>query len=644
MKSEILAPAGSFDSLRAAVDAGADAVYLGFTDFSARASAKNFDYSNFGEAVEYAYTRGVEIFIALNTVIVSKKELIKAVEIAKFALSCGVCNFIVQDLGLARILGEMSDKVRLHASTQTSLTTAAAANFLSPLEFSRYVLARELTIEEIAKYTDDVSGESEGFIHGAHCYCISGQCYLSAFCGGRSANRGSCAQPCRQPFSGDYPLSLSDLSFIDHKEKLEEIGVSSFKIEGRLKRAKYVAAAVEAVSLGKKTKILSDIFRRGEHTDGFLTGKRDSSMYGVRDKGDVLLSNKAIESFKMPEEKKMPLDIEVSVLSDKFSAKFIFGEIAVLVEGERPSPSKNKPLDESSLKDSLSKLGDSPFYLNSFKAEIEDNLFLSKSEINALRRLGVEKIIKKLLPAPIESEVPRFEYSERAKRRGEQFGVFLSANQINDNIYSFFDKIFLPNDEIKKLESRFLEKVNSILPISFKEHCEIIGDSPLCEGFDGIAAAKAVGKNPVADFSLNITNAEAAKTLSLLGVSSLVISPECSVSEAKFFPSDIAVGICGYGKMPVMKSRIPPKNKKSDEYLIDGIGERFLISQYDDISVIYNSRPIYIGDKKEALSSIDFYTLRFTDEDIYEIEEVIKLFKMGGEYKRAFSRAFYFKR
>ncbi len=644
MSGEILAPAGSFESLRAAVDAGADAVYLGFTEFSARKSAKNFDFSNFKEAVAYAYTRGTLIYIALNTVIVSKKELIKAVEIAKFALSCGVCNFIVQDIGLARILRELSAEVSLHASTQTSLTTATAANFLKPLGFSRYVLPRELTIDEVVNYTDEVYAETEGFIHGAHCYCISGQCFLSAFCGGRSANRGACAQPCRQPFSGDYPLSLSDLSFIDHKDKLVNASVRSFKIEGRLKRAEYVAAAVEAVKIGNMTSALSDIFRRGNHTDGFLMGKRDSAMYGIRSKEDVLLSNKAVESFKMPEMKRIPLGIKAEISKERFSAIFSCGEIEVSLEGERPSIAKSVPLDETSLRSSFSKLGDSPFSLCSFEAKIEENLFLRKSAINAIRREGVEKIALQLLPKAIDCSMPTFNYTKRTVRPQSLYGVFLTASQINDKIYSWFDKIFLPTDEIKKLHSRYLEKSNSILRMNFGKHREIIGDTPLCEGFDGIAAAVSSERNPIADFSVNITNAEAAKTLLQLKVPSVVISPECSANEAALFPEEITLGICAYGKIPVMKSRIPPKTKQDKDYLIDGTGERFLVSQNNDISTIYNSRPIYLFDKKDSLGFVDFYTLRFTDEDISSIEEVLHLFDLGGEYKKPFTRAFHFKR
>ncbi len=645
MRSEILAPAGSFESLQAAVNSGADAVYLGFSDFSARASAKNFDFSNFEKAVTYAYTRGVEIYVALNTIIVSKSEMQKALEIASFALSCGVCDFIVQDLGLARLMSALSDRVRLHASTQTALTTASAANFLKPVGFMRYVLPRELTLSEIESYSKSTDGQTEAFIHGAHCFSVSGQCYMSAFCGGRSGNRGSCAQPCRQPFSGDYPLSLSDLSFIDYKDELIKADVCSFKIEGRLKRPEYVAAAVLAVKEGKRTKILSDIFSRGEHTDGFLTGKRDFSMYGVREKGDVLRSNSALERFEMPPEKKVPLDITVSVLKDKFYAQFKSGDVSIEVEGEKPSIAKNLPLSIETLKESLSKLGDSPFFINSFSAEIGDELFLPKSAINALRREGCDRLVQKMLPKAIETIPQSLTYKERKKRKNQKlFGVFESASQISDKIYSQFEKVFLPSEEIKKLPSKYSEKANSYLPVSFDEKREVLGEAPLCTAIDGIAAAKSAGKSPIADFSANITNAEAAKTMQTLGVSAVVISPECSVSEVKFFPEDISVGITAYGKMPLMKSRVSPKNKTDKSYLTDKIGERFFITKSGDIWTIHSSRPVYLGDKKSELAYIDFFTLRFTDEKADEIEEVIELFQSGGEYKKPFTRAFYFKR
>ena len=245
---EILAPCGGEDSLPAALNSGADAVYLGVTAFSARRNAKNFDLGALSDAVRLCHISGVKVYVTLNT-LVFDDELTGLAAAAAGIEKSGADGVIVQDLGAAQVIHKAAPSLRLHASTQMTVTSAAGAEFARKHGFSRVVLAREMSFEEIEHVVKNVDIETEVFVHGALCVCVSGQCLMSAVYGGRSGNRGLCAQPCRLDFTyGDRHsvLSLKDLSIIEHLPELDRIGVTSAKIEGRMKRPEYVAAAVTA--------------------------------------------------------------------------------------------------------------------------------------------------------------------------------------------------------------------------------------------------------------------------------------------------------------------------------------------------------------------------------------------------------------
>ena len=241
---EILAPAGGADTIQPAVRTGADAVYLGARELSARASAKNFDKNELKEAVRYCHARGVRVYLACNT-LVRDDELKKALDIIKYACEIHVDALIVQDIGLISLVREAAPGMRLHASTQMSVHTLKGVELLHRMGFKRAVLSRELSRDEIADIAKDSPIELEVFVHGALCMSVSGQCYFSAMLGGRSGNRGACAQPCRLPFYVDggtgHDLSLKDCSIISHLRELDEMGIASAKIEGRMKRPEYIA-------------------------------------------------------------------------------------------------------------------------------------------------------------------------------------------------------------------------------------------------------------------------------------------------------------------------------------------------------------------------------------------------------------------
>jgi len=250
-KIEILSPAGNAGTIEAAVRAGADAVYFGAPGFNARQNAKNLSFEDIENAVGYCAERNVRTYLTLNT-LVSDGEIDNALYTAHRAARCGVDAFIVQDIGLAGLLRQYLPDVPLHASTQLSVHSSAALPMLSEMGFRRVVPAREMDRESLISLCNEakrLSMEVEVFVHGALCMCLSGQCYLSAVLGSRSGNRGFCAQPCRLPFAvaggTGHDLSLKDMSFIEHIGELRNMGVCSLKIEGRMKRPEYVAAATD---------------------------------------------------------------------------------------------------------------------------------------------------------------------------------------------------------------------------------------------------------------------------------------------------------------------------------------------------------------------------------------------------------------
>ena len=294
---EILAPAGNEQSLIAAVRSGADAVYLGTGAFNARRNADNFKDNSLAEAVNYCHGRGVKVYVTLNTLI-RDEELPAFLTAAREVAEAGPDGVIVQDLAVAQVLKTICPDLPLVGSTQMSVHNAAGVKALEDMGFSRVVLARELTLEEIRAIRRETRAELEVFVHGALCMSVSGMCYYSAMMGERSGNRGLCAQPCRLNASCNgrpYALSLKDMSFITRVRDLEAAGVCSVKIEGRMKRPEYVAAAVTAVRTALEGKepdmaTLQAVFSRSGFTDGYLTGKRSVRMFGVRTAEDAAAS------------------------------------------------------------------------------------------------------------------------------------------------------------------------------------------------------------------------------------------------------------------------------------------------------------------------------------------------------------------
>lgn len=404
---EILAPLGGGDCLPAALNTGADAVYLGVTAFSARKNAKNFTFEQLDEVLYQCRLSGVKVYVAMNTLIFDN-EMDEAVKTAGILYEKGIDALIVQDMGFVRRLKRGLPGLTLHASTQMTITSASGAEFARKQGFKRVVLAREMSFKEIEQVVKNVDIETEVFVHGALCVCVSGQCLMSAMYGGRSGNRGMCAQPCRLDFTcgkRHNVLSLKDLSIVEHLRELDRIGVTSAKIEGRMKRPEYVAAAVnacrEALS-GKAPDLeqLGSVFSRSGFTESYFDGSmRD--MQGIRTKDNVEASSSVLKDIRRLYDKpykRHKVDISLEIRRDK--------PVTAMVEcagfkfdydsGAVPEIALNKPLTAEDVCLRMSKMGGTVFEEGNITCSIDDGLIVSASEINRMRRVILDKITEKL--------------------------------------------------------------------------------------------------------------------------------------------------------------------------------------------------------------------------------------------------------
>ncbi len=424
---ELLAPAGDMESLLAALGGGADAVYLGAKAFSARAGAKNFGDSELMRALDEAHGRGASVYAALNTLIFDS-ELSGALDLAETLYSMGADALIVQDIGLARLLRHYFPDMPLHASTQACIHDAGGLEFARSIGFSRAVLSRELPISDIAALSTSPV-ELEVFVHGALCSAFSGGCLFSSLVGGRSGNRGACAQPCRLPYrleSGAGAnqsesaalLSLKDLCAIEHIGALESAGVKAVKIEGRMRGAAYVSAVTRAyrnVLDGAPAAGQRALLEGAAHHGGYCAG------YLFGDGG--LAAPERPASWHMPEamapapyKRDIPLSARLELGGGKpakLSVSALGREAAVF--GAVPEAAKSAPLTAEKAEAALSKLGDTPFALVNFSARIGANLFLPAAMLNELRRSAVSALTEAI---------------RASRRRGVSAGNVLEQNAL----------------------------------------------------------------------------------------------------------------------------------------------------------------------------------------------------------------------
>ncbi len=660
-KPEILAPVGNIENLRAAVLSGADAVYFGLGNFNARRNAQNFSEEQAKEAIEYCHSRGVKVHITLNTLI-KDTEIKDAVEAVKTVCQLGADAIIVQDLGLARIIKSVCPEIEMHASTQMSVGTLEGLYELEKLGFKRAVLPRELSFDEIKYLCENSPLDLEVFIHGALCMCVSGQCLMSAVLGSRSGNRGLCAQPCRLPFKVEkgtgHDLSLKDLSLIEHIPELYEMGICSFKVEGRMKRPEYVSAVVSAckkslddtyTSLVRKD--LEDLFSRSGFTDGYYENTLGRDMFGFREKENVQSATKELfNKYSSIYEKEQ----------SRFNVTFTFngkiGENAVLTaicNGHTASVQSemlceapiNRPISVERIHDALSKCGGTQFSAEKVEILGDVDYSLPVSALNSMRRSALEsleneimgRMERKLCPPPVPTGVS-------SKNERKIYCRFDNIEQIPEKIDA--DLIFVPlgsenigfGVEIPHGMFGNAEKVEKMLIDSPADIC-------LCHTLDAVAVAKKCKKRIVASPSLNIFNSLSMDMAKDLKISEAIVSNECTVENFRKISAPIPKGITIYGKIPLMLTRnCPVKNGKScnecsrQSEITDRMGIKFPVRCFMGYTEILNSRPIYMGDRLHEIPGCDILFFNFTTETKYEVAKVMSAYENEKRPEGEFTR------
>lgn len=661
MKFEILAPAGSMESLIAGVRSGADAVYLGGKLFNARRNAGNFDDEQLEQAVLYCHNRGVKVYMTAN-ILISDRELGEAYIAAEKALSYGVDAFIVQDIGVAKMIRECFPQARIHASTQMSIMSPAGVRFAESLGFDRIVLPREMTLDEIREIRSATDAELEIFVHGALCMSVSGQCYMSSMIGSRSGNRGLCAQPCRLPFkvkggANDHALSLKDLSIIDHLSELD--GVTSLKIEGRMKRPEYVSAAVTAVKNAlsgkydeKSRRLLQSVFSRSGFTDGYLTGRTGADMFGIRRKEDVTAAAAALKSAAKNYEHENPLvkaDMIFVCEKGKPSCLTIkaLGKTAT-VFGSIPEAAINKPLTEEAIRSRLSKLGGTQFYAENIEIALDEGLMMPAAAINDMRRRAVAKIDES--KKTIVSAKP-FNFKPNAVKNKKPYftASFKSAKQIPQD--HPFRRIFIPLES--PTEDFLSSGAGAVMPRGlFSAEKKITEkllelkkagvNTALCGNYGSYMLARELGYEAYGDFGLNIYN-----SLSASMIKSPILSFEMTLAAANAVEAE-DTGVIVYGRLPLMLTRNCPVKcaagscrGKNECCLTDRKGCVFpvICSSYPCVEIL-NSVPLCLSDKMDRVKT-DFAHFYFSTESRQEVENIIGLFKKGEKPDFKFTRGLY---
>ena len=668
--TEILAPAGSLESLKAAVNCGADAVYIGGKQFSARQNAANFDNAELKQAADLCHLHNIKIYLTVNTIIFDN-QVNEFAEFIKNAANAGIDAFIVQDFGAAEIIRNIVPDANIHGSTQMTIHSVKGAQLLKELGFKRVVISRELTEKQIQEICS-TGIETEVFVHGALCMCMSGQCYLSSLIGQRSANRGFCAQPCRLPYSvyknpQFNGLSLKDLSLVNHLQKLSDIGVFSLKIEGRMKRPEYVAAAVCACrqSLNGQTPdmaLLRSIFSRSGFTDGYFTGKF-SNMFGSREKEDVIAAKDILPDIRKKyshEKKSGKLDFYAAIKKDNPVKLTVSDDCdSVTVTGEIPETAIKKPIDFTYLERQLSKLGGTIYQFGNLNADIDDGLSLSAKTINALRRNAVEalnlKSIKRNTPEYIC--VPLDIGLENKIESLKEIRVRIS-NQNQLDAVSEADRIIIPTNVF--LNNRY-ENISKIIiepPRFIYNEAEIFGVLKKCKSLGAehlmcsnpayIKIGKELGFKLHGDFGLNTANSYSLNFLKKMNFEDTVLSFEMKLKQISSLRKAISTGIIAYGYLPVMLTKnCPIKNEvgceKCKKIIFDRTGRANKIVCHGNYTEILNAQALYLADRLEDLKNISFITLYFTDEGPDEIKKIIDEYRFGYSSKDNITRGLYYR-
>ena len=671
---ELLAPAGSMEALRAAVQNGANAVYLGCGSFNARQGAQNFTPQALAEAVKYCHVRGVAVHLTLNT-LVSDRELPQVCDLIRHAAGCGVDAFIVQDLGIVSLCRRIAPHVAIHGSTQLTIHSLAGVQLCAAWGMRRVVLSRELSREEIAYICQNSPIEIEVFAHGALCMCYSGQCYLSAAIGGRSGNRGRCAQPCRQSYgygrwSSRYPLSLKDNCLVDDLRELEQMGVTSIKLEGRMKRPEYVATVTgvyrRAMDEGQVTRAmrmdLMNAFNRQGFTDGYYTGRIGRAMFGIREErgDDPAWLSAARQSYESTENPLVDVRFTARITPEGSFLSVTDPEgRSCSLRGPVPEPARSMDLTPEALSLRLGKTGGTPYRCAGVEALVEPGLMLSASAINAMRR----ELLNQLTALRARREAVRVYPPERIPHYPGAKGLpgltvqVTSREQITprllrENLRMLYVPLHILAED-PALCRELAEKVPlaAVLPriVHDKELDKLsarlrrVRESGVRHALAGnlglLIPLRELGMKIHGDFGLNLFNSPAVNSLRDMELASATLSFEMTLPQIRDVSKAVPCEILAYGRAPLMVTENCLFRGKDDRCachlgpmkLVDKTGAEFPIIRDADScrSILLNGKKLSLLDRQADLARLGLWAVRlsFTTENPREVDQVLAQFR-----------------
>ena len=689
---ELLSPAGSPEGVIAAVQNGADAVYMGMGAFNARRGAKNFTDEEFVKAVRYCHVRGCKVYVTLNT-LVNDREMRDAVAAAKLASDAGADALIVQDLGMSYAIRCALPDIPLHASTQMSLHNLAGVEAAAEMGITRAVLARELSFEQIRFITKNASIETEVFVHGALCFCHSGQCYMSALIGRRSGNRGLCAQPCRLQYSlggrmDDHPLSLKDNCLVDQIRRLEEAGVASLKIEGRMKRPEYtgIVTGVYAKAIREQRnpdkeemELLEKTFSRQGFTQGYFIGDK-LDMVGVRsepDKDADKIFAAARKQYAEGEMRRVPVHFYTVLEKGEHIKAIAFDDDGhkAIATGPVPERAKRQGLTEQYLIEQMFKTGGTPYNCIENKAKAEPGLYLPASEINELRRKLIAQLSAEREKAPGRRtlRIPAPPVNVPAISDPARIYQVRTAEQLTPELAELKpDYIYFPAMELAENFDPLRPFIdNGARPVAVMPRVitddqsrevyaalEKLFDYGVNEALTGnlghVFIARQAGMKVRGDFGLNAFNSYALRVLQDAGFISATASFELRLAQIKAMAKPVDTELIIYGRLPLMVSdqciirqSAGRCNCQTPGQLSDRMGSVFpVVKEFGCRNVIYNAHKLYLADKRDDLYALGLWGLRmlFTTESPRECVEVAKGYLGLTDYKpNVLTRGLYYR-
>ena len=690
--TELLSPAGSPEAVIAAVQNGADAVYMGMGNFNARRGAKNFTDEEFERAVRYCRIRGCKVYVTLNTLI-NDREVESAMESARLASECGADGIIIQDLGLIAAVRQHLPDIPLHASTQMSIHNLAGVEAAAELGLTRAVLARELSLDQIRYITQNAPIETEIFVHGALCFCHSGQCYMSALIGQRSGNRGMCAQPCRLQYSlggrmDDHPLSLKDNCLIDRLQEIEDAGVACIKIEGRMKRPEYTAIVTRIYAnalkehrqpTAEELEQLERVFSRQGFTQGYFNGDRED-MFGVRGEVDPdagQLFAQARKGYSDGELRRVPVHFYTVAEKGQPIRAIAFDDDGhkAVASGRVPEKARGQGLSSAYLTEQMFKTGGTPYNVVENKAQTDPGLFLPAAAINELRRNLLADLSEQRGTPPRRRMGPI-----PSKPKGTPPGVdpamifqVLNAEQLTPELaalkpkylyvpmtvmYEYFD-LLEPFEEHGTVPVAVLPRViTDDEEPRVRETLEKLFDYGINEALVGnlghAMLAKSVGLNVRGDFGLNVFNSLTMEMVKQAGFLSATASFELRIAQIRDLSKTLDTEMIVYGRLPLMVSDQCVIRHSSGRcscavpaQMSDRMGAVFpVVKEYGCRNVIYNAHKLYLADKAEDLYSAGLWGMRmlFTTETPRECLEVAKVYLGQSDYQpNVLTRGLYYR-